>query len=198
MAANNKDRRCPWGGKKLKTRRLGFKKLKFNLTVVHHCSNCGGALSSWASSVVLIFILIFAALCWLNGNIVLALYIFVPLLAVCLAAFCFVEPRLHKLNSDGKKVDDAGVRIDGAVQSDRAVPIRRKMIFLTDASFDSAEAYSLSSPVRIVKYCKKTGRVTFEFIYSNEATRSLASADELMLYTSDSNEPLNVVINKKQ
>lgn len=189
-----KQSRCPWCGKELRRHKIGIERFKFNLSIVHLCSQCSGSLSSWFSSVIWVILLALLISVYLHVNLSLLLIIFVPALALYVLALFFVKPRLHKIGDDGKRSVGERRIFYGTVESDGDVELRRGQILLTDKEFDNQKAYSVSSPIIIDKYDKSSKMVKFEFMYENECTSEIINGGLLKAYQDGSYQAISILL----
>ena len=133
---------------------------------------------------------------YINGNIVTTLIIFLPIAIIYLVFLAFVTPKLYKIGLDGKRNKECSNIYSGVIATEGNFRLCRGVILLTDKEIENAEAFSVSAPIRVIKYHKSSKTINFEFLYENENTLDIINNGSFGAYLMTENEEISILIQK--
>jgi len=113
--------------------------------------------------------------------IILSFLILSVTLAILLSLFGIYG--IYKLDLNGKKVKEDGVEYIGIIDNKGDATISKNAILLTDKALDESPEFSVVSPIKINKYSRKSGMISFSFIYEHPDNSSLVERSEFEVYS---------------
>ena len=164
----NTSRRCPWCGKRVFDGASVLKKVTIILSPVRYCPECSNYLTTYYSTAF--YGMLLSAACYLYiGKKLIILYGMLIVAAIVYAVSIVIaflgKYKWHRFASDGKrnKFSFSNCSFIGTCENKNC----KKSIALTEKTFDERAAFSVSSPINITKYSKKTGKIEFVFLYDH-------------------------------
>jgi len=184
-AYDKRKKRCPWCGKLICDNGSILSRLRSGLSPVSICKSCFNAFSSSLSSSILMFLILIVWFYFtgtlLEFIIILSFLILSVTLAILLSLFGIYG--IYKLDLNGKKVKEDGVEYIGIIDNKGDATISKNAILLTDKALDESPEFSVVSPIKINKYSRKSGMISFSFIYEHPDNSSLVERSEFEVYS---------------
>lgn len=86
------------------------------------------------------------------------------------------------MGNDGKDIHEKMPTYTGTVKGGRAAEIKKGVVLLTSQAFDEAEAFTTSSPIKVLKYSPDSGKIKFSCFFENEETKNMLQAKSFSVY----------------
>lgn len=185
------DKRCPWCGKQIKMGNSFSERLKYCIAPVRQCKECLNPMSSTASVLVYLPILMAFVMLYLNVSVtefVITMIVLALLFVGGIVMLGCGAVTYKKMGADGKNIVESKQKYCAVVISELPLRIAKGGILLTSADFDGSKAFESSSPIKVLKYSEKSRKIEFQFLYSNEKTSELLQAKQLTAFSGNNAE----------
>ena len=189
--------RCPWCGKKIEMGNSFGTRLKYGLAPVHQCRECSNPFSSFVSILLLLPITYLAIrFYFLNisyAEFYLAVTVSVIFLGIGIVILAMGAVRYKKMGNDGKNIHEKMPTYTGTVKGGRVAEIKKGAVLLTSQAFDEAEAFTTSSPIKVLKYSPDSGKIKFSCFYENEETKNLLLAKNFEVFFDNGRKDMDAI-----